>query len=393
MSDRPKPGDRLFTTRWVHLFEQDSPEGEVYAPEDGPIPLSRRPRERLELKPDGSAVVFGPGADDRPAPQPARWTEDERRARPTPGLRFAAANRRTIANAARRPAIGLGIDAVGLRDTYDPCQAEENPSAHARRVRGQRSRRTPGARQALPARCEAPHSIGRCASTRSILRYRTGWAASRQSTCRTRSWSAGPIGSLFQIVSDGAPPPLRARGARPRRSQPAPLERTLAISGQRALPSADGLRRLQPDLRSVPEGARPRDRLGHHADRRWAAAAGRAAVRVRGNQCGLQPRGRRPVVRLLLGGRARRRLHAARRPDRHRAQPRHRRARDDARAARWAAIVVHGSVERRRAGVPRGVLGSRRAVPPLHLCGRRRARHPRVARRLRARHAADRSRA
>ena len=78
MSDRPKPGDRLFTTRWVHLFEQDSPEGEVYAPEDGPIPLSRRPRERLELKPDGSAVVFGPGADDRPAPQPARWTEDER---------------------------------------------------------------------------------------------------------------------------------------------------------------------------------------------------------------------------------------------------------------------------------------------------------------------------
>ena len=78
MSDRPKSGDRLFTTRWVHRFEQDSPEGEVYAPEDGPIPLSRRPRERLELKPDGSAVVFGPGADDRPTPQPARWTEDDR---------------------------------------------------------------------------------------------------------------------------------------------------------------------------------------------------------------------------------------------------------------------------------------------------------------------------
>ena len=78
MSDRPKSGDRLFTTRWVHLFEQDSPEGEVYAPEDGPIPLSRRPRERLELKPDGSDVDFGPGDDDRPTPQPARWTEDDR---------------------------------------------------------------------------------------------------------------------------------------------------------------------------------------------------------------------------------------------------------------------------------------------------------------------------
>jgi hypothetical protein len=78
MPERPKPNDRLFTTRWVHLFEQDSPEGEVYAPEDGPIPLSRRPRERLELKPDGTAVVFGPGPDDRPSPSPARWTEDAR---------------------------------------------------------------------------------------------------------------------------------------------------------------------------------------------------------------------------------------------------------------------------------------------------------------------------
>jgi hypothetical protein len=78
MSDQPKSDDRLFTTRWVHLFEQDSPQGEVYAPEDGPIPLSRRPRERLELKPDGSATVFAPGPDDRPAPRPARWTEDAR---------------------------------------------------------------------------------------------------------------------------------------------------------------------------------------------------------------------------------------------------------------------------------------------------------------------------
>jgi hypothetical protein len=77
MTDRPTSNDRIFTTRWVHLFEQDSPKGEVYAPEDGPIPLSRRPRERLELKPDGSAVVFGAGPDDRPTPRPARWTEDE----------------------------------------------------------------------------------------------------------------------------------------------------------------------------------------------------------------------------------------------------------------------------------------------------------------------------
>jgi hypothetical protein len=71
--DENERGD-LFATRWVHLFEEDTADGEVYAPEDGQIPLSRRPRERLELKPDGSATVFGPGADDRPAPRSARWT-------------------------------------------------------------------------------------------------------------------------------------------------------------------------------------------------------------------------------------------------------------------------------------------------------------------------------
>jgi hypothetical protein len=72
----PNPDDRLFTTRWVHLHEQDSAAGEVYAPEDGPVPLSRRPRQRLELKPDGSATIYGGGADDRPTPTAARWSQE-----------------------------------------------------------------------------------------------------------------------------------------------------------------------------------------------------------------------------------------------------------------------------------------------------------------------------
>ena len=72
----PKPDDRLFTTRWVHLHEQDSAAGEVYAPEDGPIPLSRRPRQRLELHQDGSATIYRGGADDRPTATAARWRED-----------------------------------------------------------------------------------------------------------------------------------------------------------------------------------------------------------------------------------------------------------------------------------------------------------------------------
>jgi len=65
--------DPLFGTRWVHVFEEDTPAGAVYRPEDDPIPLSRRPRERLELRPDGSAHFFMSGPDDRLVEQAARW--------------------------------------------------------------------------------------------------------------------------------------------------------------------------------------------------------------------------------------------------------------------------------------------------------------------------------
>jgi hypothetical protein len=71
-----KEADRLFATRWVHVFEEDTAQGAVYRPEDGDIPLSRRPRERLELARDGSAKVFTPGPDDRHVAQPATWRED-----------------------------------------------------------------------------------------------------------------------------------------------------------------------------------------------------------------------------------------------------------------------------------------------------------------------------
>jgi len=67
--------DRLFTTRWVHVAEEDTDEGAVYRPDDDDIPLSRIPRHWLELHEDGSARVFAPGPDDRPVEQPATWTE------------------------------------------------------------------------------------------------------------------------------------------------------------------------------------------------------------------------------------------------------------------------------------------------------------------------------
>jgi hypothetical protein len=65
------------TTTWVHVYEQDTPEGAVYKPEHADIPLSRRPRERIELAPDGKATLLTPGPDDRFVRQVARWSEED----------------------------------------------------------------------------------------------------------------------------------------------------------------------------------------------------------------------------------------------------------------------------------------------------------------------------
>ena len=61
---------------WVHVFEEDTPDSATFRPEEADIPLSRRPRERFELRPDGSAVLMGGGPDDRPVAQPASWAVD-----------------------------------------------------------------------------------------------------------------------------------------------------------------------------------------------------------------------------------------------------------------------------------------------------------------------------
>lgn len=68
---------QLFNTTWVHVFEEDSPEGAVYRPEEDDIPLSRRPRERFQLERNGVARVLIPGPDDRYVEQPAKWSEDK----------------------------------------------------------------------------------------------------------------------------------------------------------------------------------------------------------------------------------------------------------------------------------------------------------------------------
>jgi hypothetical protein len=68
--------DPIFARRWVHLFEEDTPDGQVYRPEDDTVPLSRRPRERFELDPDGAARLYVAGPDDRFLEQSATWTHE-----------------------------------------------------------------------------------------------------------------------------------------------------------------------------------------------------------------------------------------------------------------------------------------------------------------------------
>jgi hypothetical protein len=59
----------------VHVHEEDTAEGAVYRPADSDIPLSRRPREQLELDRNGSARVSTGGEDDRLSSREATWSE------------------------------------------------------------------------------------------------------------------------------------------------------------------------------------------------------------------------------------------------------------------------------------------------------------------------------
>ena len=77
MPARGPEDERLYATRWVHVFEEDDADGAVYRPAEDKIPLSRRPRTQFELSADGSARVFVPGADDRPAGGPASWRDED----------------------------------------------------------------------------------------------------------------------------------------------------------------------------------------------------------------------------------------------------------------------------------------------------------------------------
>jgi hypothetical protein len=70
------PFDALFAAPWVHVFEEDGPEGEVYRPEGDDLPRSRRPRRRITFARDGSARLVVGGPDDRLREVEGRWRQE-----------------------------------------------------------------------------------------------------------------------------------------------------------------------------------------------------------------------------------------------------------------------------------------------------------------------------
>lgn len=71
------PSGRHLVGKWIHMFEEDTEQGAVYRRDKGEAPLSRRPRERLEIDQDGTARMLVGGPDDRPHAIPATWIEKE----------------------------------------------------------------------------------------------------------------------------------------------------------------------------------------------------------------------------------------------------------------------------------------------------------------------------
>ena len=58
------------------MFEEDGGAAAVYRPETDDVPLSRRPRGRLTLSPDGTGRVTVGGPDDRPLDTRAEWKQE-----------------------------------------------------------------------------------------------------------------------------------------------------------------------------------------------------------------------------------------------------------------------------------------------------------------------------
>ncbi|MFI0366920.1 hypothetical protein ACH35V_03520 [Actinomadura sp. 1N219] len=72
MTGGGRPGPDV-TGSWVHAFEEDTPAEAVYRPADRPFPPARRPRRRIEFRPDGTYTERRPARDDRLNEVEGRW--------------------------------------------------------------------------------------------------------------------------------------------------------------------------------------------------------------------------------------------------------------------------------------------------------------------------------
>jgi hypothetical protein len=60
---------------WLHSFEEDTAAASVYRPDDYPFQLSRRVRDGLEFRSDGTLVEHRGGPDDRLRGDVGRWQD------------------------------------------------------------------------------------------------------------------------------------------------------------------------------------------------------------------------------------------------------------------------------------------------------------------------------
>ncbi len=69
MSELPH---QMYST-WLHSFEEDDGDIEVYRPDGYDFPPARRPRAGVEFGPGGLFADLTPGPDDRPERRAGRW--------------------------------------------------------------------------------------------------------------------------------------------------------------------------------------------------------------------------------------------------------------------------------------------------------------------------------
>jgi hypothetical protein len=62
--------------QWMHSHEEDSGDVQVYRPASYRFPPARG-RYGFELKPDGEAVLYGPGPADKPEASTERWSSSD----------------------------------------------------------------------------------------------------------------------------------------------------------------------------------------------------------------------------------------------------------------------------------------------------------------------------